>query len=528
MKYFVLYILPITLILLLACSRGKGSSSSNDDSYNGEIIGTIPNATDTITIDRFIGANGFIDDPVDKMAAVGFIREYHNWFWNEGNGDKSYVGFPNNQIQYAPSFPGWDFDQYYADLKKQNIMVAPCLQNSVDWLQGYTNFAQSQKPIDQANLNTSDPFSYHAKASFMYQYAARYGSTKVADNMLLVAANQSRLSGLGYIRYIEDWNEQDRSWEGPKAEFSPEEYAAMASADYDGHCNEMNKLGKKYGAKNADSSIRFVMGGLTSLNVDYIKKMKLWFEKNRKDRQFAADVLNFHIYAFKDGKSWQGGGPAISPEDAGFREKLANVVKYRNENLPTKEVWVSEFGWDTNPESVLCPPSIGNMDTYEVQGIWLVRAYLAFAAAGVDRAQMYMIRDANSNDKTWFASSGLIGQKGNFSPKKSWYYVYTMKNLLKNMRYSGAVATTDPHILVYKFKDIHSSKGAYVVWAKTSSNYSVSQYPLSISAKAQKANLISLVPNLINGDSSSLTIKDQKTYIDVSEKPTFILVDAID
>ena len=524
-----LYMLIIpAFLLLIACDRIKGNTLNTEDSEH-EILGIITDSTDTITMEHFIGANGFIDDPVDKLAALGFIREYHNWGWNEGNGSVSYQGFPYNQIRFAPSDPGWNFDEYYTNLKKAGVMVSPCIQNSVSWLQSNSNnFKGSKKPTDSPDLSPSDPYSYYAKSSFMYQFAARYGNAKVPDSTLLLAADQSRISGLGLIKYLEDWNEQDRDWEGSDAEFSPEEYAAMASADYDGHCNTMKKFGKRYGVKNADPSIKLVMGGLAGFKLDYIKRMKTWFEQNRNDKQFAADVLNFHVYAFKDGKSWQGGGPAVSPEEAGFREKLTKIVKYRNENLPGKEVWVSEFGWDTNPESVLCPPSIGSMDPEEVQGIWLIRAYMAFVAAGADRAQMFMSRDVNPNDKTWFSTSGLMGQKGDFTPKKSWYYVSTLKKVLTGMRYIGWETASDPDMLIYKFKDIHSSKGAYVLWTKTSKDYKVPRFPLQLSEKARNASMTALIPGKSNGSTTSLAIEKQKVFIDVSERPVFVLVDHID
>lgn len=522
------FFLISAFLLLISCGKIKGSTPDPENSEH-EILGIVPDSTDTITMEYFIGANGFIDDPVDKLAAVGFIREYHNWGWDEGNWDPAYKGFPENQIQFAPSYPGWSFDEYYTNLKKANVMVAPCIQGSVSWLQGNSNnFKGSKKPTDDPDLSPSDPYSYHAKSSFMYQFAARYGNAKVPDSTLLLASNQSRVSGLGLIKYIEDWNEQDKDWEGADAEFSPEEYAAMASADYDGHCNTMKKFGKRYGIKNADPSIKLVMGGLAGLDLDYIKKMKTWFEQNRSDKQFAADVLNFHIYAFKDGKSWQGGGPAVSPEDAGFREKLAPIVRYRNENLPGKEVWVSEFGWDTNPESVLSPPAIGSMDTEEVQGIWLIRAYMAFVAAGVDRAQTFVSRDGDPPDKNWFSSSGLMGPKGDFTPKKSWYYVATLKNVLTHMRYMGGETSSNPNILIYKFKDISSPKGAYVLWAKTSKDYKAPQFPLQLSEKATNASITVLIPGKSNGSTTSLPIDKQKVFIDVSEKPVFVLVDHID
>ncbi|MFT4092163.1 MAG: hypothetical protein QM640_00895 [Niabella sp.] len=512
---------------LLSCGQSKGEGNKYEHTPYEQLISIVTDSLHPITMDHFIGANAFIDDPVEMLKAVGFIREYHNWDWNEGDRSGAYAGFPDNQMQFAPSFPGWNFDDYYTQLKNEQVMVSPCLQGAAGWLQGGNDFPGDNKPVDAPGMNPSDPFSYCKKAFFMYQFAARYGAVKAADSSLALAPGQKRLSGMNLVQYVEDWNEQDKDWKGKDAQFSPEEYAAMASADYDGHGNSMNKFGKKYGLKNADPALKMVMGGLTSINLDYIKRMKSWFELNRKDKKFAADVINFHIYAFKDGKSWQGGGPAISPEDAGFREKLVPVVKYRNENLPQTEIWVSEFGWDTNPESVLAPPEIGEMDMQEIQGIWLVRAYLAFAAAGVDRAQMYISRDVDPNNKTWFSTSGLMAPKGDFTPKKSWYYVYTLKNTLKNMRYTGHQDTRDPNLLVYKFKDIASHKGVYVVWAKTSRDYKVPQFQLQISPKAKNAQITTMETGNTNGETQNLSINKHTVSIDVSEKPVFITVDNI-
>src|SRR5690606_40361667 len=96
-----------------------------------------------------------------------------------------------------------------------------------------------------------------------------------------------------------------------------------------------------------------------------LEQMKRWFATNRPDKKFAADVLNVHWYTWKDGNSWQGGGPALSPEEGRLKEVMQTIVEYRNKNLPELEVWISEFGWDTNPGSPLSPPAIGPFDTEE-------------------------------------------------------------------------------------------------------------------------------------------------------------------
>lgn len=213
------------------------------------------------TMDQLIGINAFIDDPIDKMQVAGFVREYHNWNWDEGDLwnfgtiQTGYPGYPNNQNKFNPSYAGggWNFDAYYNGLKAVGIKVSPVLQGSVSWLS--TN--QNYKPVSSGESATA-PASYAEHADHMFQYAARYGSTAVADNKLKLAAGQPRSTGLQTLNYIENWNEQDKWWQNREGYFSPYEYAAMSSADYDGH---LGAMGSTVGVKNADPNMKMVMGG---------------------------------------------------------------------------------------------------------------------------------------------------------------------------------------------------------------------------------------------------------------------------
>ena len=501
---------------------------SNDPEKEFALPDPPPVLSEGIPFDQFMGANAFVDDPIERMQAVGFIREYHNWGWDEGNGRDDYSPYPNNHIKWAPSeVISWNFDEFYRRVNAAGLLIAPCTQGSVEWLSHGADFRSSNKPLDKPGLSPTAPSSYQAKSHYMYQYAARYGSSKVDPEKLTLAPGQERISGLGLIRYLEDWNEQDKDWEGRDARFTPEEYAAMLSADYDGHANTMKGGSGTFGIKNADPQMKVVMGGLATPSVEYLEQMKRWFATNRPDKKFAADVLNVHWYTWKDGNSWQGGGPALSPEEGRLKEVMQTIVEYRNKNLPELEVWISEFGWDTNPGSPLSPPAIGPFDTEEVQAQWLVRAYLSLAAAGVDRAQMYMLRDVDPNHPGWFSSCGLVGPKGDWTPKTSWFYVHALKETLKGMRYMGEVSSGNPKLRIYKFKDIGSSKGAYAVWAASSDNYRVDNYSLQLPAGTDSASLLQLEPGNKDGKSSPLAIINQEVRLAVSERPVFVLVDQI-
>lgn len=511
------------LSIFLSCNNKVGSNSKRNQSITANRGG--PNSS--ITVDKFMGVNAFVDDPIDRMMAVGFVREYHLWLWDEGNGDTQYKGYPHREIRLAPGSPGWDFDQFYDTIKKSDMEISPCIQSSVPWLHKEQLFPTNTKPTDRPEIPSDDPMSYYARASYLFQYAGRYGRRSVAKRSLRFATDQPLSSGLNLIHYIEDWNEPDRYWEGTASEFSPDELAAMLSADYDGHEKSMvdphhNK--PVFGVKNADPTMKFVMGGLSTINIPYIDHMNQWFKKHRKDQKFAADVLNVHTYAWKNGKDWQGGGPAISPEQAKFKEQAEELVNYRDKYLPQMEVWISEFGWDTHPGSVLSPPEIGNFDIQEVQAQWILRAFLAFQAAGVDRAQLYMLRDVDSDDPMYFATAGLVSEKGEWLPKKAWYYVYTMKNILKNMTYIGEEKSTDPKILVYKFINRENNQGAYAIWAKTSENYHTT-YELAIDTKAAEAVNIEPIVGETAGLKKQMQLKNSTVSLHVTEKPSFVLVD---
>src|SRR3954451_10742154 len=63
----------------VASSNGAGASSSTSSgSSTGAGGGTGLVGT---PIGQFTGVNGLIIDPVDLLAPLGTVREYHNWGW---------------------------------------------------------------------------------------------------------------------------------------------------------------------------------------------------------------------------------------------------------------------------------------------------------------------------------------------------------------------------------------------------------------------------------------------------------------
>jgi|GEM_PF-984224 len=512
-----------------------------------------------ITVDRFMGVNTLREDPIEKMKAVGFIREYHSWYLNEGN--PSLV-----QTDFSPSYPNavyrWDkvyqdltftrFGEFYNEIRNVNdIHIAPSfLGNLFQIVDPSRNTYQSDNHIVQEQIpvvsgaNTEDPASYKAHAAYLYHYAARYGhntfNTSDFTNIIMPRTHpeETPKTGLGLVEYMESWNEQDKWWwrgTNPTTYFEPEEYATMLSADYDGHGNT---LGTGIGIKNADPNMKVVMGGLAEANLDYIRKMVDWSKTNRSANFthgiLPFQVLNIHHY-IGNNENFLQSTQGVSPEHAGLQAFLKTFDDYRdslNTAMGTDlELWLSEFGYDTFGEGstgvpVVVAPQIGPNDSYEVQGQWITRIYLAALAAEIDRAMLFFLRDEQTPYTGLYSSSGLLeNATNNYKPKNSWFYTYTMKNVLTDMVFDGDISpcsdTTCAKIFKFKHVSPNNPKIVYALWSPTSSA-KVFDYEFN-EEDVEGATLVNMELPSIHG--TQWTLSEPNPTIEISERPLFIIKD---
>lgn len=457
--------------------------------------------TTRVSVDQMIGTNSFIDVPLDKMEALGFIREYHPWTFTEIEDDvyefNRWNGF-------------WDFDKYYTNLHDMGITVCPALWSSPDWLEDNS----TNKPVGEGE-DATDPQSYSEMAQLLFQYGARYGSTEVDEALLMVNEGQIKKTGLGVLSYFEDWNEQDRDWEGRDAMFSAEEYAAMASANVDGHGGTM---GEGLGLKTADPRAKFVMGGIYKMGTSYITSMYNWFTEYRPDKTWPIDVINMHHYAYSNESN------GISPEEDAYKDRILEIVEWRDTYAPDNEIWITEFGYDTNDESLNRINPFGGFSQEEIQAQWIVRTFLLMSSAQVDRAAQFMLRDVDPGPEPRFTDSGLtLAASEGYEEKTSWYYVYSLKNILKDM-YFDQVVQEDNSAYVYRFKNRAGDKDIYALW-KPTSNGETSSFSLEIPGDPNVLEQIELSDGSISGTATRLENKEALTDIQIGERPLFILAD---
>ncbi len=461
----------------------------------------------------FVGVNALITDSVANLAPIGVVREYHNWGWLGNN----YSDQPYPQTLYTPNLPdfSWDWDSFFSGLQAMGVSGFPAVQGGAPWV--------SSSAVPPADGSPTAAASYIAHGDTMFQIAARWGSTKVPDAELKLESNQTRSSGLGTVQYFEDFNEEDNA-----KGFTGDVFAAMASADYDG---DQSRLGATIGVKNADPNAKLVMGGLSGAYgsgntwidsiTTFLDAARTWSANNRAG-SFPADVINVHYYSFGPGAP----APALSPEADDVESKLAAVVTYRDQNLPGKPVWWTEFGYDTYANSPLHAPALGSNSAFIVQGQWLVRELLAALAAGIERATLFELDDTCTPPatacNTQFATCGLLTSPDS-APKPAWYFLATFRSRLQTMVYSGQPASGQSDVKIAQFNDTKSSGGAFVVWAPTSNATVHTGYALALPAGTTSAKAVALVDKQQDGTETALTPAGGSVTLDVSETPTIVL-----
>jgi hypothetical protein len=409
--------------------------------------------------------------------------------------------------------------------------VFPCIEGSVKYL-------DDAMPPVASGASDTQPTSYVAHASLLFQYAARYGRAKVDDAKLKLAPGQVVVSGLELLPYYEDGNEPDANWvkSDGTALFSPAATAAMVSADYDGH---RGALGDGFGIKSADPMAKLVLPGLagagsstdwTSNVTSYLDGMRDWVDANRAG-DFPADVINVHEYCFGAGAFGDADPPpGLSPEDCKLGELLGNIAAYRDQHLPGKQVWLTEFGYDTHPHSRLRAPKLGENSAEVVQAQWILRSFLELLSSGIERAFLYTSRDNCTGDDSacpdnavQFSTSGILTQKGEEEPKPAWYFLSAFRRRVGPMRYAGRLESSDPLVRIAKFYDSSKAEGAYVVWSITSEARVVDAFQLAV--KPANATLVTLTADSESGVESALSKQSGHVILSVTETPSIVLVD---
>ena len=173
------------------------------------------------------------------------------------------------------------------------------------------------------------------------------------------------------------------------------------------------------------------------------------------------DVVNVHLYAEVQGwPTWR----RSHPEDPriAFLKDVRTMVRWRNEHVPDKEIWLTEFGWDASTKPA--PPTgdfakwEGSTETQQAQ--WIVRGWLIGAREGIDRAYLFFFND---EDKP--SVHGSSGITRNFQPKPSYHAAAWLQRSLGDYRFTRVVREEAGDCYAYEFTHGNDpNKRVLAVW----------------------------------------------------------------
>ena len=482
------------------------------------------------TVGELVGMCGFVaggggNTTIEQMACANVMREYHNMGWTY---NKQY--YPKTATAFMSDLG--NFDSLYLSYTKAGLNVIPCIQ----WAEGdeiATVYGkdESGKIISRPATESERfyPSSYQKYADNMFGFAGRYGRTNTPELVEIlkkhVVLTTEAGTGRGHITWLELGNEPNGE---DNRGLTPYQLAALTSAAYDGHCNTLvdpNGESDHFGAKNADPTMNVAMAGLAGIGSRYCASMVYWMKANRPDNQVAFDAFNVHSYFCREFKiNGQTVMMGVSPEEFGLVDELSQLVELRDKYYPEKEVWLTEFSWDTATSyttKTACH-AYGEYTARQVQAMWLTRAYLLLSASGVDKATMYMCHDGTSEDTTnnvQYGTCGVIDYKGN--KKDSYFYMYTLKETLADYTFVQEIDSGRSNVWIYQYADAEGNY-AYALWCPTSDGTKVNDFKLYIDA--DKATLVENAYGEIYGVKTDLTANDKVVTVNVSENPIYVVV----
>ena len=162
--------------------------------------------------------------------------------------------------------------------------------------------------------------------------------------------------------------------------------------------------------------------------------------------------------------------------------------------------------------------------------MWLVREYLLLSSIGVEKAAMYMSRDCGPEETAVgkYGSCGLIRFPIEINPtnvvqgnkKDSFYYVYTLKETLKDTRYDCEIEAPNENVKIFKYVT-KEGKAKYAVWCTTSDGTKVPGMKLNVGEGEFK--LVEFEFEKYNGKQSDLVNKNGTVAVNVSECPIFVV-----
>jgi hypothetical protein len=465
MKFFLLkLVFIIYAVLLISCSE---SNPNLKDQY----LRTQPIKP---LMKDFIGINGHFNfKPELYQQVTKLVRNYHPISWD--------IVKPGDEVNFPFCVNGinWDND-VYGKWSKLGFEIDVCAE--------FGPFGPRHNSEYKKLWKGQEQWSYKYGYS-MAQYFGPSGKRKL-------------------ITSIEIGNEPGRAF------------------DNNSYKNIFEKMAR--GIRAADPKIKIVTCNvhLDKAN-DYAKNLDETFGSPKIIKLF--DVINHHVYAFKKEKYRVNPWERSYPEDPNinFLKSVNQVIAWRNKNAVTKDVWITEFGWDAVTDDMMSKrdgwfkKENWSDVTDPQQAQYLVRSLLCFSELDVQRAYIYYYDD--NNVPSVHASSGITR---NFEPKSSFWALKHLYTTLGKYRFNKIVRQEKDLVYVYEYLHGTDPKSAiWVLWSPTGSNL---KKTIIVSDLVGEIEDITLMPTnehpLTETKWDYIDKKKKAIKLEISESPTYILM----
>ena len=161
------------------------------------------------------------------------------------------------------------------------------------------------------------------------------------------------------------------------------------------------------------------------------------------------DVINFHTYSYY--YTEQGTRTGIFPEhsESSFNS-LRNIIRWRNANMPSNPIWVTEWGWDAPGEGENCvvPECVSERE----QALYGIRGLLIIARHNIEKATWFFYANSDTCNTLYCRSGLTASKKHNFAKKKVFLEFQILLNLIGDKYFQGIVRE-DSDAYIYMFSD---------------------------------------------------------------------------
>lgn len=373
-----------------------------------------------VNLKEMLGVNGYWSWGTDKYShllgknegprkfknLISHARNYHDLTWD--------INHPNEPIDFskmkengtpAKNWVNWDLE--YEDWKNTGFDIQASFQfyrfNSNEW-------------------KTPEKSAYN----YAFSFADHFGNE----------------NGNGLVCTIEVGNEP---W------------------DYPADIYQKILKGMVEGARAADKTIEIFPCALQAADAsaEYNGMYKNYIgARVNEEMAKKLDGVNAHVYSYITEPN--GKRKAVHPEhpQSTFWE-INNMIEWRNQNMPGKKIYLSEWGWDHGGGGENCTHDVCVSE--HAAAIYAVRGLLIASRLGVERATWYFHNNAKGPSSLYMRSGLVSSGNTGFQRKGTFYALQSLVDILGDS-YFLKIIKEDESAWIYLFGDKLGNPSHIIGW----------------------------------------------------------------